>query len=54
MPIAFKIQEEFQSGIGQLVSVFSDVSAWVVFDRPRLISKKMARSSWPLKTALEQ
>lgn len=40
MPIAFKIQEEFQSGIGQLVSVFSDVSAWVVFDRPRLISEK--------------
>jgi len=40
MPIAFKLQEDFESGMGQLFSVLSDVQAWVVFDRPRLISAK--------------
>lgn len=40
MAIAFKVQEEFATGMGQLFSVLSDVSAWVVFDRPRLISAK--------------
>jgi hypothetical protein len=40
MAISFKIQDDFESGIGQLLSVFSDVSAWAVFDRPRLITAK--------------
>lgn len=40
MAIAFKLQEDFESGMGQLFSVLSDVPAWVVFDRPRLISAK--------------
>jgi hypothetical protein len=40
MPFSFKLQEEFDSGMGQLFSVLSDVSSWVVFDRPRLISAK--------------
>lgn len=40
MAIAFKVQEDFDTGMGQLFSVLSDVSAWVVFDRPRLISAK--------------
>lgn len=40
MAIAFKTQESFQSSTGQLFSVLSDVSAWVVADRPRLISAK--------------
>lgn len=40
MAIAFNVQEDFNSGSGQLLSVLSDVSAWVVPDRPRLISSK--------------
>lgn len=40
MAIAFKLQEDFESGLGQLFSILSDVSSWVVFDRPRLISAK--------------
>ena len=40
MAIAFKVQEDFESGMGQLFSVLSDVSSWVVFDRPRLIAAK--------------
>lgn len=40
MAISFKLQDDFESGMGQLLSVLSDVSAWVVFDRPRLISAK--------------
>ena len=40
MAIAFKLQEDFESGLGQLFSILSDVSSWVVFERPRLISAK--------------
>lgn len=40
MAVAFKIDEDFETGLGQLFSVLSDVNAWVVFDRPRLISAK--------------
>jgi hypothetical protein len=39
MAIAFKVQEDFETGMGQLFSVLSDVSAWVVFDRPRLAAQ---------------
>jgi hypothetical protein len=40
MSIAFKLQEDFESGLAQLFSVLSDVDSWVVFERPRLISAK--------------
>ena len=40
MAISFKLQEDFETGLAQLFSVLSDVSAWVVFDRPRLITAK--------------
>jgi hypothetical protein len=40
MPSSFKLQEDFDSGMGQLLNVLSDVAAWVVFDRPRLITAK--------------
>lgn len=40
MPIEFKMQDDFDSGMGQLFSVLSDVGSWAVFDRPRLISAK--------------
>jgi hypothetical protein len=40
MAIAFRVQDAFEAGLSQLFSVLSDVSSWVVFDRPRLISAK--------------
>lgn len=40
MAISFKIHEDFDSGLGQIFSVLSDVESWVVFERPRLISAK--------------
>lgn len=40
MAISFKVHDDFETGLGQLFSVLSDVSSWVVFDRPRLISAK--------------
>jgi hypothetical protein len=40
MAIAFRVQDGFETGLSQLFSVLSDVSSWVVFDRPRLISAK--------------
>lgn len=40
MAIAFKVHEDFDTGMSQLFSVLSDVSSWVVFDRPRLITAK--------------
>lgn len=40
MAVAFNIEEVFNSGTGQLISVLSDVSAWAVSDRPRLITAK--------------
>ena len=40
MAIAFKLEEDFQSALGQIFSVLSDVDSWVVFERPRLISAK--------------
>lgn len=40
MSIAFKLQDDFETGLAQLFSVISDVDSWVVFERPRLISAK--------------
>ena len=40
MTTALNTQDVFQSSAGQLFSVLSDVSAWVVSDRPRLITAK--------------
>ena len=40
MATSFNTEEIFQSSAGQLLSVLSDVSAWVVADRPRLITAK--------------
>ena len=40
MALSIQAEVNFPAGAGQVISVMSDVSAWQVDDRPRLISAK--------------
>jgi hypothetical protein len=40
MPFSLIITNDFNSGIGQLVSVFSDVDSWGIEELPRFLDAK--------------
>lgn len=40
MALSIQAEVNFPAGVGQVLSVMSDVSSWQVADRPRLISAK--------------
>jgi hypothetical protein len=40
VPFSLIITNEFNSGLGQVISVFSDVEAWGIQEQPRFLSAK--------------
>jgi len=40
VPFSLIITNEFNSGLGQVISVFSDVDAWGIEEQPRFLSAK--------------
>jgi hypothetical protein len=40
MPFSLIIKNEFHSGLGQIISVFSDVDAWGIEELPRFLDAK--------------
>ena len=40
MSFSLIITNEFNSGLGQIISVFSDVEAWGIEEQPRFLSAK--------------
>lgn len=40
MPFSLIITNDFNSGLGQVISVFSDVDAWGIEEQPRFLSAK--------------
>jgi hypothetical protein len=40
VPFSLIITNDFNSGLGQVISVFSDVDAWGIEEQPRFLSAK--------------